>query len=310
MNCEIAGYILEFKCREEWIHERFKAFLSEDQTKAPDISIEVSEERIPITIKKQDRISYSGTGTPLYHINEQWCFTWQEDRTIPFMAISNQDWKKTILYVKKESILYLQETFSDDWLLRIQIQLLQAVMQAFRYGVLALGGLYIHGILAEYNGVGIGFSASSGTGKTTHLNLWKEAGYPISILNGDNLVLRKIDNIVYAYGIPWCGSSEQYVNKKIVYWGTVFLERYIENIVNPLNTEEAFFQYLQRSFLPRFDKITMEKGLNKVEQILLLTNNYGLKCKPEKEAAKIMKNKLDQEFTNSKIFDKITNNRK
>lgn len=310
MKCEIAGYLLEFDCREEWIHHRFKDFLSKEQSKATDIFIEVLEEDAPIIIKKQDRISYSGTGTPLYHINNQWCFTWQEERTIPFLAVSSQDWKETTLYVKKESIEYLQKTFPTDWLLRVQIQLLQAVMQAFRYGVLSLGGIYIHGILAEYKGVGIGFSAASGTGKTTHLKLWKKAGYPITVLNGDNLILRRIENTVYAYGIPWCGSSEQYINKKIVYWGTVFLERYIENSVSLLNTEEGYFQYLQRSFLPRFDKSTMEKGLNKVEQILLHTNNYGLKCKPEEDAAKVMKDKLDQEFTNSRMFDKITNRSK
>lgn len=298
MKYEIAGFILDFQCKEDWIHDRFKYFLSDKQWEQADIIVKVLEKEPPI-IDKKEKIAYSGTGTPLYHMGERWCFTWEEDNTIPYLASSTSDWKETDLYVKEESILYMKQTFPSDWLLRIKNQLLQAVMQAFRYGVLSLGGVYLHGILAEYKGKGIGFSAASGTGKTTHMNLWKEAGYSITILNGDNFVLRKEDNTVYAYGIPWCGSSEQFINKKVEYFGTVFIEQGLENFVDCLKEDEAYMEYVQRSFLPRFDKDTMEKGLNRIEEMLLYTNYYILKCRPDIEAVSIMKDKLDLEFTNN-----------
>ena len=62
----------------------------------------------------------------------------------------------------------------------------------------------LHSATIDVEGVGVAFSAHSGTGKTTHMNLWQELlGDKMVVVNGDKPIVRFFDeepNQPYAYG--------------------------------------------------------------------------------------------------------------
>ena len=76
----------------------------------------------------------------------------------------------------------------------------------FSYAVLNHHACVLHGVVMEYNGMGILVLASAGTGKTTHTRMWRDHKNAL-ILNGDRCLCRKKDGVWYAYGMPWSGSS-------------------------------------------------------------------------------------------------------
>lgn len=73
--------------------------------------------------------------------------------------------------------------------------------------------ILLHGSFVEYNGNGIVFTGYSGIGKTTQAQLWKKH-LGADIINGDKVFIRDFDDGVYAYGLPWKGSSPYCLNKK------------------------------------------------------------------------------------------------
>ena len=69
-------------------------------------------------------------------------------------------------------------------------------------------GLMLHSSAVVMDGRAYLFSAPSGTGKSTHTQLWLDVfGEKAGILNDDKPALRRIDGKWYAYGTPWCGKE-------------------------------------------------------------------------------------------------------
>ena len=62
-----------------------------------------------------------------------------------------------------------------------------------------------HGAAIEYDGSAYLFTAPSGTGKTTHINLWRKyLGDKVDIINGDKPII-KVNETATVYGTPWAG---------------------------------------------------------------------------------------------------------
>ncbi|MDO4941622.1 MAG: hypothetical protein Q4E73_02130, partial [Lachnospiraceae bacterium] len=104
----------------------------------------------------------------------------------------------------------------------------------FAYAVLNHSSCVLHGVVMEYEGKGILVTAPSGTGKTTHTRMWRDYKNAL-IINGDRCLCRKIDGIWYAYGMPWAGSSGEYINRKVPISCIVNLKRGNENYVKPMS---------------------------------------------------------------------------
>ena len=69
-------------------------------------------------------------------------------------------------------------------------------------------GMYIHGAAILYKNKAYLFTAPSGTGKSTHIALWKKLlGDEIVILNGDKPFLRWMDGQVMVCASPWRGKE-------------------------------------------------------------------------------------------------------
>lgn len=70
--------------------------------------------------------------------------------------------------------------------------------------------MVMHMAVISCDGQGIGFAAKSGTGKSTHISLWKKCfGERVKIINGDKPLLSydKPAGSFFAHGTPWCGKE-------------------------------------------------------------------------------------------------------
>ena len=65
----------------------------------------------------------------------------------------------------------------------------------------------MHGAAISFEDKAYIFTAASGTGKSTHIRLWRKAfGNPVGIINGDKPVIEiKDDGTSLVYGTPWAG---------------------------------------------------------------------------------------------------------
>ena len=160
-----------------------------------------------------------------------------------------------------------------------------AVYRKIAAKVLSYDAFLMHGALIEYEGKGYLFTAKSGTGKTTHINLWRQTfgEDKVTIVNGDKPIIRFIDGKVYAYGTPWCGKEGYNVNKRVELCGVAFIERDEENSIVKISDLEALPRILSQVMVA--DSANLEKQLDLLDRLLNSVPTYLLKCNMNADAA-------------------------
>lgn len=103
------------------------------------------------------------------------------------------------------------------------------------------------------------------------------------VLNGDRAILRNEDRI-YAYGSPYAGSSEIYLNERAPLSAIVMLEQAKENTVRPIPQQEGLGLFLSQSSLPIWEPMLFEMGMQTLEAILSGVPMYLLACRPDEGA--------------------------
>ena len=189
-----------------------------------------------------------------------------------------------ILNNPKDSAGFRDFTFDDH--------LFYAVRDAFFFFCQQCGMIALHSSSIVYDGRAYLFSAPSGTGKTTHTNLWEEY-CGVKPLNGDVAMLSVKEGVVYAHGIPWCGTSEKYSNVTVPLGNIVFLKRAGANEISVMNSFESVLNICSRSFSPNWNKSLAERTLKVAKEIVEKRPCLLLKCLPEKGAMELVKNYID-----------------
>lgn len=159
---------------------------------------------------------------------------------------------------------------------------------AFRYSLLHFNGLLIHSSTLKWNGRGLMFSASSGTGKSTHVKLWQKYLDNVIVLNDDTPAVRIINNKLYVYGTPWAGSKFIHSNDSAPLAAIVLLEQAQNNMIRRLTKQEVILKLLPRVFLPYFDRKMVSICMNSFEVVMASVPIYFLQCRPDKEAMELV----------------------
>lgn len=95
-----------------------------------------------------------------------------------------------------------------------------------------------HSAVITYGGKCIAFSGKRGTGKSTHIGLWKEKfGKDVTVINGDKPLLALRDGKLIAYGTPWCGKEGWQSNTAAPLDAVVFLEQAVTNTITPIDKQ-------------------------------------------------------------------------
>ena len=149
----------------------------------------------------------------------------------------------------------------------------------------------LHCAVIEYNGYGYAFAAKSGTGKTTHIKLWrKRFGSDVKIVNGDKPILRfGQDGRLYAYGTPWCGKEGFNRNTSAPLKAICFIERAQENTIKRLSVSDALMRVFHQILSPDTEA-AVDKLFPLLDRTLAQVPCYVLGCNMSEEAAEVAYN--------------------
>ena len=140
-----------------------------------------------------------------------------------------------------------------------------------------------HGAAIEYDCSSYLFTAPSGTGKTTHINLWhKYLGDKVDIINGDKPII-SVDKTSTVYGTPWAGKEGYQRNASAPLKAICILKQGKENKIIKLEVAEAVNHLMRQVYLPS-DPSALSKTLELLGTVIENTPVYILECDISKEA--------------------------
>lgn len=148
-----------------------------------------------------------------------------------------------------------------------------------------------HSAVIEYGGEAFAFAAKSGTGKSTHISLWKKHfGDGVHVVNGDKPILRfEEDGRLYAYGTPWCGKEGWHTNTKAPLKAICFVERAERNQIRRIGADEAVMRIFHQILTPS-DMETVDALFPLLDRTLREVPCYVLGCNISEEAAEVAYN--------------------
>lgn len=274
----IGGLYLKLTAPEHAISREFSPFLTEEH---PQIDMHIE-------ITTTTGLTTSSMGKLLLH-SEEIIVCERESDYLIYFPLAKQI-KEVIL--KKDGShahFYCYPPYREPLI----TDLFHAIRFVYFYLAQTRGMLALHSASILYKGKAWLFSGSSGTGKSTHTNLWHDK-FGTSILNGDlNLVAGTEDGYVI-YGIPWCGTSNIANPGTYPLGGIIHLKQGDTNHCSSLSADEKALLILQRSISPAFTKKMLSSNLDFAQRLSGNVFVTRLFCTKEPDAAEYMKCQIDQ----------------
>lgn len=152
---------------------------------------------------------------------------------------------------------------------------------------LSYGAMFLHSACIAVDGQAYCFTADSGTGKSTHIRLWKKLfGDRAVIINGDKPLIRKVDGDFRVYGTPWCGKEGWNVNTSAPIKALCLVTRSETNHIEPMDGSGVIFTVIQQTIHPRTQQ-ELECVLDIMDGLLSSVPMYKLGCNMDIEAARV-----------------------
>lgn len=154
------------------------------------------------------------------------------------------------------------------------------------------GAILVHSAVIEVDGGAYAFLAKSGTGKSTHIALWRRAlGDRVQIINGDKPIYRLIDGTFYAYGTPWCGKEGWNRNVRAPIKALCYIERAEKNSTTKISPSDSALRFMGQLFLPSTaDGVSSALAL--ADKLLTSVDSYIIRCNISDEAALLAYNTI------------------
>ncbi len=225
-----------------------------------------------------DRISDDSTKrTVLIHHNELTVLEYHDEYVLFFHELKGVE----ELHLSKDGSyahFYCDEP-SDE----VRFNLFHAIRMAFLVFALQHGKVMLHSCSILFEDMVWAFSGPSGTGKSTHCEIWKRL-FGTPIVNGDLNLIGIEDGVAYVYGTPWCGSSGVFENAKRRLGGIVLLKQAADNRLEELGLEKKILYVQQRLITSVWDRTMLEKTLNIVSEIVKNIYVKRFYCNKDDEA--------------------------
>lgn len=158
---------------------------------------------------------------------------------------------------------------------------------SFYSQLLRHGGMMLHASAVILDGWAYLFTAPSGTGKSTHTQLWlRQFGSRARILNDDKPALRQVDGVWYAYGTPWSGKTDWNLPQRAPLAGICILTRGEENRIRQIPGNAAVGFLLSQTLRPP-KKEPAGTLLELMDALLTAVPMWKLECNMEPQAARI-----------------------
>ncbi len=163
----------------------------------------------------------------------------------------------------------------------------------FTSSLLYYKAILLHGSVVEYKGKAYVFSGDSGVGKSTQAELWRKY-HNAKILNGDRVILRRINNEWRAFGVPMCGSSEICEDFNLPLASIIFLGKGEQNNIDVPNLFYATVYIISQVNCGVRKKDDSERIIALSADIAGSVKIIHYECTPDKKAADDLKNYFDR----------------
>ena len=169
------------------------------------------------------------------------------------------------------------------------------MMLMFAFSTERKNTLMMHSSVVAKDGKGYLFLGKSGTGKSTHSQLWINHVGGCELVNDDNPVLRIEENgEARVYGSPWSGKTPCYRNLDYPVGAIVDLHQAKENKIRKLSIAEAYATLYVSSSGIRFLRELADGIHATTEKMVCTVPFYSLDCLPNAEAAFLCYNTVTQ----------------
>ena len=172
------------------------------------------------------------------------------------------------------------ETFPDYY-----IESLAVFRKLCDYTLSFRQGIIFHSSAIAVDGKAYLFTAPSGTGKSTHAQLWREMlGERAVMINDDKPIIRFIDGDFYVYGTPWNGKHHLDTNARAKIAAICEIRQGRENKIRRISPQEMLTVVFNQTIRPtELDK--MNNLLSILDKLLTTVPLYRLECNISREAA-------------------------
>ena len=144
--------------------------------------------------------------------------------------------------------------------------------------------LHVHAAVVSCEGKGYLFLGPSGTGKSTHAQLWLKHFEGTELVNDDNPVVR--DGVVY--GSPWSGTKTPcFRNVSVPIGGIVMLSQAPYNKIRRLSGIEAYVDLAESVGSMPWDSRIAESQHQTENTLVSTIPMWHLECLPDEEAARL-----------------------
>lgn len=171
-----------------------------------------------------------------------------------------------------------------------------AILRKIAEDALTRDRMLIHGAVIEYRGRGYFFTAPSGTGKTTHIMLWKKhLGDEVTVINGDKPIIGLTPPITL-YGTPWGGKEGYTSNLSVPLTAVIRLRQSKTNLLEPLSRSDALAALYAQCYLGKLTRAQTGVILSNLSRIVSAVPAFTLHCDMSGEAFKVSFDGLEGRF--------------
>lgn len=256
------------------VMEPYQPFQSDD-TGDSVFTAELIDAMPDITNKKRVTVSCEGSDMPrieLYELEGQWLIEIAPVMNAPIRVylIADKSFKNAKFRL----------------LGSIPFSINTVLMLMFAFATASKKTLLMHSSVTMKDGKGYLFLGKSGTGKSTHSQLWINNIEGCSLLNDDNPVIRVLETgEVRVYGSPWSGKTPCYRNLDVPVGAIVSLQQAKTNKIRRQSLPEAYASVYVSFSGYRFIK-EMADGLHITNAMVVSkVPCYLLDCLPDADAA-------------------------
>lgn len=162
------------------------------------------------------------------------------------------------------------------------------MMLMFAFSTARKNTLLMHSSVTVKDGKGYLFLGTSGTGKSTHSQLWINTIEGCELLNDDNPVLRVGDDgTVRVYGSPWSGKTPCYRNASAPVAAFVRIVQAPENRLTRCTPVQAYAQLYSSSSGLKGEDGLFDAFHETLERVVGAVPGYVMECRADREAAEV-----------------------
>lgn len=173
-----------------------------------------------------------------------------------------------------------QENFPESYLETLTI--LRKIAEVFPEH----NRLLLHGASISYKGKAYLFCAPSGTGKSTHIRLWRKyMGAGVGIVNGDKPFISLENDKPVIYGTPWAGKENWQRNCSVQLDGICFIQRGTINRIRKVESAEIIPLLFKQVYLPK-NPVAAGQTLELADILTKKVPLYILECNISEDAVR------------------------